>query len=229
MNLLSKLEKRPNRILIAVLIGFIFACGAFLVQRTAEPLNLSHMDQTKIKYQSYSNVLTLYNGINQVKLTAYSGISEVPSKATKIKVFAVPSGGDPYSGYQLPSYQYNYPEITLILGGSQEYSQAGVAANCYVSQLPTGMYYIAFLTENADGNSAYTVTNYSFENGLYEGALNLLFFLFAFANFSDSISKECLISMVICTELKEVLTPIIIAVSNFPIFICDYGYMFIAN
>lgn len=184
MKINTILEKRSYRILIALVIGIIFVCGAFLMQRTETPIPLKHVNPDNIKYESRSNVMMLYNGINQTKINGYSGIHGVKSTNTEITVIAVPSGGDPYSGYQLPDYQFSYPDITLVLGGDQEYSQAGVVATCNASQIPTGMYFIAFLTENADGNYAYTITDYTFQNGLYEDTLNMLFLLIGFAVYS---------------------------------------------
>lgn len=179
MKFYLKLEKRSNRILFAMLIGIIFACGSFLMQQTAKQIDYDHINPSSLKYEATCDVDTVYNGVNQVKIAGYSTIQGIDSTDTQITIVAVPKNGDPYSGYRLPGYQHEYPTLTNIYGGGQEYSLSGVEANCYVAQIPAGVYNIGILTQVKDGGLAYKITDQTFENGVYKDLLDKLFILFS--------------------------------------------------
>ncbi len=184
MKLISELNKRTCRILFAALIGIVFAGCSFLMQQTAKQIDLNQINPESIRYTAACNVDTVYNGVNQVKINAYSTIQGVDSTNAQISIIAVPKGGDPYSGYRLPGYQYEYPTLSKIYGGGQDYSLSGVEANCYAAQIPADIYNINILTQVADGGLAYTITNQTFENGIYHNLLDVLFILFAWIIYS---------------------------------------------
>lgn len=188
MKLFAIPEKRISRAIAAVLIGLVLAGGSFLMQRTAQPLSIASVNPENIAYGpdvTASEVLAVHNGINQINITGYSGIYGVRSTATTISFVAVPQGGEAFTGYPIPTGADTYPQITLKLGGKQEYSRAGILGSCYAGQLPPGVYNIGILTiNNADGKIAYTVTDKTFEAGLYDTAMSLLYFLLAFAGYS---------------------------------------------